>query len=131
MKKILKSYLFWTYPRGHFHYDVMVTLILVFIFVSPFYINYREHPQPAPASAREVLVRQNGPNAFIYDIASAQLAGTPRTAKDPAKDAGDPAVRAALLERIQAISGAVQMDRYAIQKDARGRVTGYRVWAHR
>jgi hypothetical protein len=131
MKKILKSYLFWTYPRGDFHYDVMVTLILVFIFASPFYINYREHPQPAPASAREVLVRQDGPNAFIYDIASAQLATPPRTAKDPAKDADDPSIRAALLERIQAISGAVQMDRYTIQKDARGRVTSYRVWAHR
>ena len=30
MQRILKSYLFWTYPRGSFHYDVMVTLILVF-----------------------------------------------------------------------------------------------------
>ncbi|EQD43830.1 hypothetical protein B1A_15449, partial [mine drainage metagenome] len=35
MKKILRSYIFWTYQRGSAHYDVMVTLILLFIFVSP------------------------------------------------------------------------------------------------
>ena len=45
MQRILKSYLFWTYPRGSFHYDVMVTLILVFLFVSPRLINYRDRPQ--------------------------------------------------------------------------------------
>ena len=26
--EVLKSYFYWTYPRGSFHYDVMVTLIL-------------------------------------------------------------------------------------------------------
>ena len=31
-KEILMSYFYWTYPRGGFHYDVMVTLILLFIF---------------------------------------------------------------------------------------------------
>jgi len=33
--KILRSYFYWTYPRGSFHYDVLVTLILLFIFVTP------------------------------------------------------------------------------------------------
>lgn len=132
MKKIFKSYLFWTYPRGDFHYDVMVTLILIFIFGSPFVINYREHPQAAPATTRDVLVHQVGANAFIYEIAAGQLApgSTTATAKQP-KDADDPSLRTALQARIQAISGAVQMDRYAAERDARGRVTGYRVWAHR
>jgi hypothetical protein len=36
-----------------------------------------------------------------------------------------------LLQRIQAISGSVQIDRYREEKDASGRVTQYRVWAHR
>ena len=35
VKKILLSYFYWTYPRGCFHYDVMVTLILIFIFLTP------------------------------------------------------------------------------------------------
>ena len=29
--RTLKGYLFWTYTRGSFHYDIMVTLILAFI----------------------------------------------------------------------------------------------------
>jgi hypothetical protein len=36
-----------------------------------------------------------------------------------------------LLQRIQAISGKVEIDRYREQKDASGRVTQYQVWAHR
>jgi hypothetical protein len=121
MRNLLKDYLFWTYPRGSFHYDVMVTLILVFIFLSPLIINYQERPQQAPASAREVLVKSNGPNAFIYEIGAVQL--------PEAADAD--IIRAELSKRIQNISGNVQIDRYSAQKDARGRVTKYRVWAHR
>ena len=33
--KLLKSYFWWTYERGSVHFDVMVTLILLFLFVSP------------------------------------------------------------------------------------------------
>ena len=38
---------------------------------------------------------------------------------------------AELQQRIQAISGNVQIDRYREEKDASGHVTQYRVWAHR
>jgi len=34
-KQILSSYFYWTYSRGSFHYDIMVTLILLFIFITP------------------------------------------------------------------------------------------------
>ena len=34
MNKILKSYFYWTYPRGNVHYDVMVSLILLFAYLS-------------------------------------------------------------------------------------------------
>jgi len=40
-------------------------------------------------------------------------------------------LQAELLQRIQAISGNVQIDRYREEKDASGHVTQYRVWAHR
>ncbi len=121
MRQILKSYLFWTYPRGSFHYDVMVTLILVFLFVSPRLINYRDQPQETLTSTKDILVRANGTNAWIYQIGGDQVAGTSDEAK----------LKAELLQRIQAISGNVQIDRYVDQKDARGQVTQYRVWAHR
>ena len=121
MQRIIKSYLFWTYPRGSFHYDVMVTLILIFLFVSPRLINYRDRPQETLTSTKDILVRRNGPNALIFQIGADQLRDTSNEDK----------LQAEFLERIQAISGNVQIDRYQEQKDASGRVTQYRVWAHR
>ena len=41
VKQVLSSYFYWTYPRGSFHYDIMVTLILLFIFVTPHLWDYR------------------------------------------------------------------------------------------
>jgi hypothetical protein len=121
MQRILKSYLFWTYPRGSFHYDVMVTLILVFLFVSPRLINYRDRPQETLTSRKDILVRTNGPNAWIYQIGADQLADS----------SNDEKLKAELAQRIQAISGNAQIDRYREEKDASGQVTQYRVWAHR
>ena len=121
MQRILKSYLFWTYPRGSFHYDVMVTLILVFLFVSPRLINFRDRPQETLTSTKDILVRGNGPNGLIFQIGAIQLHDTSNEDK----------LKAEFLEHIQAISGNVQIDRYQEEKDASGRVTQYRVWAHR
>ncbi|HTZ59728.1 MAG TPA: hypothetical protein VMB49_16585 [Acidobacteriaceae bacterium] len=121
MGRILKSYLFWTYPRGSFHYDVMVTLILIFLFVSPRLINYRDRPQETLTSTRDILVRPDGVNTWRYQIGADQLADT----NDDAK------LKAELLQRIQNISGNVQIDRYRAEKDASGHVTQYQVWAHR
>ena len=75
MGRILKSYLFWTYPRGSFHYDVMVTLILAFLFLSPLVINYHERPQETLTSTSSVLVKTAGADALIYDIGADQIAG--------------------------------------------------------
>ena len=44
MFKLLRSYIFWAYERGSVHYDVMVTAILLFMFVSPHFINYNDKP---------------------------------------------------------------------------------------
>ena len=121
MQRILKSYVFWTYPRGSLHYDVMVTLILIFLFVSPRLINFRDRPQETLTSTKDILVRANGPDAWIYQIGGDQLADTSDDAK----------LQAELMRRIQPISGSVQIDRYREQKDASGHVTQYQVWAHR
>lgn len=99
----------------------MVTLILVFLFVSPHLINYRDRPQETLTSTKDILVRANGSDAWIYQIGADQLADTSNEAR----------LRAELQQRVQSISGAVQIDRYREEKDARGQVTQYRVWAHR
>ncbi|MGO9938451.1 MAG: hypothetical protein ACLPH3_12345, partial [Terracidiphilus sp.] len=47
MSNILKSYFYWTYPRGNVHYDVMVSLILIFIFVTPHLWDFGDKPSRA------------------------------------------------------------------------------------
>ena len=44
MFKLIRNYIFWAYERGSFHYDIMVTAILVFMFVSPHIIDFKDKP---------------------------------------------------------------------------------------
>ena len=60
MNRILKSYFYWTYPRGNFHYDVMVTLILLFIFVTPQLWNFGDKPTSPAALAHPIQVVGDG-----------------------------------------------------------------------
>jgi hypothetical protein len=111
--------LFWTYERGSFHYDVMVTLILAFIFLTPRIWNYGDRPQQEKLAAGNVLVKIAGPGDFVYDIP----AGAVRSNAGP--------LDAQLRQEIDSVSGAVTMDRYEAVKEPRGKITAYRVWAHR
>ncbi|HEY0759525.1 MAG TPA: hypothetical protein VGD59_09750 [Acidisarcina sp.] len=121
MKDLLRSYLFWTYERGSFHYDVMVTLILIFLFLSPRLLNFRDRPPARNLVASEVLVKTDGPRHFIYQIGQEQVDRT----NDPAE------LEESLQRSIAPISGDVVIDRYETVKDQRGRLQSYRVWAHR
>ncbi|HKD92335.1 MAG TPA: hypothetical protein VKB56_10535, partial [Terriglobales bacterium] len=51
----IRGYLWWTYPRGSVHYDVMVTLILAFIFLTPSTI-FHDKPVSRGPSPTEVVV---------------------------------------------------------------------------
>jgi hypothetical protein len=78
--KVLRSYFFWTYERGSFHYDVMVTLILIFMFVAPHYIDFNDRPVETVAlHSSEVLVKEagtsGGSSRFIYQIRVEELGG--------------------------------------------------------
>jgi hypothetical protein len=117
--RILKSYFFWTYERGSFHYDVMVTLILAFIFITPFVWNYGDRPQPDKLAANNVLVKLSGPGNLVYDIPAREVQAKGAPLQDQ------------LQQQIQAISGAVTLDRYEAMKGSDGKVVTYRVWAHR
>jgi len=117
--RILKSYFFWTYERGSFHYDVMVTMILAFIFITPFVWNYGDRPQPDKLAANSVLVKMAGPGSYIYDVPVADV------------HAGGASLDAQLQQQIQAVSGAVTLDSYVAVKEPGGKITTYRVWAHR
>ncbi len=121
MKKTLSTYLWWTEERGSFHYDVMVTLILAFIFITPHLWNYGDRPSVHGAS--EVLVKTESPGHFVYQIDSSQVSASPNGSS------GD--LQAALLRNIEAISGDVVLDKYEAERDSSGKIAAYKVWAHR
>jgi hypothetical protein len=117
--RILKSYFFWTYERGSFHYDVMVTLILAFIFGTPFLWNYGDRPQPQKLAAHSLLVKLSGPGQYVYDVPVSDI-----------RSGGDP-LEAQLQAQVEAVSGPVKMDSFVAVKEPDGKVLAYRVWAHR
>ncbi|HSY37233.1 MAG TPA: hypothetical protein VK814_15880 [Acidobacteriaceae bacterium] len=118
--KILRSYFFWTYERGSFHYDIMVTLILLFLFVSPRFIDFKDKPVPEiPMQHSEVLVRAtrspDGEPEFVYEIRVDDLHG--------AKSDAD--IREAILKVVEPIAGAVTLEKYTPVADPKGHVIAY------
>lgn len=127
--KLLKSYLFWTYERGSVHFDVMVTLILLFLFVSPQFIDYGARPvATVPLRDSEVLVKEAGTtgqrNKFIYEI-RAGSSGLPNTSQTESERI------ATIMRVIEPISGEVTLDHYEPVLDAKGKVVAYDAWVLR
>jgi hypothetical protein len=123
---LLKSYLFWTYQRGSFHYDVMVTAILLFMFVTPRFIDFKDRPVETVAlHSSEVLVKEAGQSdgnaRFLYQI----------RADDMGNVKSDEDIRAAILRVVEPISGAVTIERYEEVKDASGHIIAYNAWVVR
>ncbi len=126
MGKLLRSYVFWTYPRGSFHYDVMVTLILLFLFLAPRWIDFKDKPVETVAlHASEVLVREagssDGGSRFRYQV----------RAEDMGHVSTDEQKRAAMLRVIEPVSGEVTLEKYDEVKDASGKVIAYDAWVVR
>jgi hypothetical protein len=72
---MLKRFILWDYPRMSWQYDVMVGIILVFIFVTP-----REWFRDWPAPASIVLLStENGNPVFFVDARF--LTGVPENAR--------------------------------------------------
>jgi len=120
----LRSYLFWTYERGSIHYDVMVSLILVFLFLSPRFIDYGDKPvATVPLRDTEVLVKSAGTsglkNQFIYEIRATQAHGYPNPTQSDADR------RAAILRVVEPISGEVTLDHYEPVLDVKGKTVAY------
>ena len=126
MLKTLRSYLFWTYERGSFHYDVMVTLILLFIFVSPRFINYRDRPNFSLPS--QIMVENDGSGELVYQVKRSDVDQSLRHVKGSTPDLR---TRRALRRLIEPIAGDVLIERYEPLDGENGAITAYRVWAHR
>lgn len=118
--RTIRGYILWSYERGSLHYDIMVTLILLFVFVSPHYINFKDKPVERNPHPTGVVVIPGAQGGFIYQI--------PASAVNAAAGAD---VREQLVSIIEPISGAVNITRYEAVKDASGHVQSYKVWVEK
>jgi hypothetical protein len=103
----------------------MVTLILLFVFLSPRLINFNDHPVERNPHPSDIIVSPDGSGGFIYQVEGKAIqAGT-------SKSGDDAAVRAQLLRIIEPISGEISIKRYDQVTDKKGTVLAYRVWVQR
>ena len=125
IRQILKSYFYWTYPRGSFHYDVMVTLILLFIFLTPQIPgwSYGDKPSSVAGPAHPIQVIGNDGQGLIVTVLASD-------ANVPA-GASEKVVKQALRKAIEPVTGdAVFVTRWETVVDAQGNLA-WKVWAHR
>ena len=117
--RTIRGYILWSYERGTIQYDVMVTLILLFVFLSPRYLDYNDKPIARNLHPTGVVVIPDGAG-FVFQVEGAAVMGT--------DDAG---VRKQLLRIIEPISGEVTITKYEVVRDRQGNVLSYKVWALR
>lgn len=129
MRNILGKYFWWTYERGSIHYDVMVTLILLFLFLAPRFIDFKDRPVETVAlHSSEVLARELGESdgnvRLLFQIRADDHDG-------PHPSQTEDARQEAILRVIQPIAGDVELDHYEPVYDASHRVVAYNVWVLR
>jgi hypothetical protein len=119
----LKSYFYWTYTRGSFHYDVMVTLILLFIFVTPHLWNFGDRPSTLPGPQHPIEVSGNGGHGVIITVRASDVSVPP--------GASNTQVKRALRAAIEPVTGDdVFVEHWETVTDAQGNLA-WKVWAHK
>lgn len=114
--RTIRSFIWWTHARGSIQFDVMVTLILVFLFLGPHWINFHDKPTERIPHQTGVIVYPDG-GSFVYQIDAAAVQGS---------DEG--MVREQLEGIIEPIAGEIEMQRVEAVRDKGGQVTSYKVW---
>jgi len=123
MNKLIKSYFYWTYPRGHVHYDVMVTLILLFIFVTPHLWDFGDKPTRVPGPQHPIQVIGDGGRGIIVTVSADDLS-VPMNETDRE-------VRKQLRKAIEPVTGdAVSVTRWEMALDPQGNRV-WKIWARR
>ena len=118
--RTIRGYILWSYERGSLHYDIMVTLILVFVFVSPYFINYKDKPVEHIPHLTGVVVIPGAKGELIYQIQASAV-----------NDAPGADVRRQLERIIEPISGAVGITNIETVKDVSGHTQSYKVWVEK
>jgi hypothetical protein len=118
--RTIRGYILWQYERGTLHYDIMVTLIIIFVLFSPRVINFNDKPVARNPHPTDVVVTTDAEGHLFYQVAASAIS-----------PGNDQAVREQLLRIIEPISGAVSIVSYEPVSDGKGRVQGYKVLARR
>lgn len=118
--RTIRGYILWSYERGTIQYDVMVTLILLFVFLSPVWINFKDKPVERTPHRTGVTVYPDVEGRFIYQVDAKAVPG-----------GNDAAVRDDLRRVIEPISGEISITRYEAITDGSGHILYYRVWVER
>jgi len=125
------SYIWWTWDRGTLHYDIMVTLILLFIFVTstqtffsarnPLYINYKDKPVARELRPSEVQIIPDGSSGFVYWVEASAVQG-----------GNEAEIRASLAGIVTRVAGSdAQVADYQAVREANGHVRAYKAWVRR
>jgi hypothetical protein len=118
--RTIRGYILWSYERGTIHYDIMVTVILLFVFISPHYINFKDKPVERNPHLTGVAVLPGDHGELIYEIQASAV---------NVDNGGD--VTQQLEHIIEPISGAVSITKYELLKDAKGHTQTYKVWVEK
>jgi hypothetical protein len=125
MSKILKSYFYWTYPRGSFHYDILVTLCLAFIFITPHFVDFGDKPPSVAGPRYPIQVIGDSSHGLIVTVQAAEVD------LDLHTTASNQVVRRALRKAIEPVTGdAVFIERWETVTDTQGN-PAWKVWAHK
>jgi hypothetical protein len=108
----------------------MVTLILLFLFVGPRFIDFKDRPVETVAlHSSEVLVKEagttDGESRFIFQIRADDIE------KAMEKASTEDERRAAIVREVEPIAGAVTLEHYEPVKDAQGHIVAYDAWVTR
>ena len=121
LSKTLSSYVWWTHDRGSLHYDVMVTLILLFIFLAPLRIDFKDKPATRDPHLNQITAYIDPRDGVVYEVPAGALGAQPP---------GTPQFQVALQQVLRPVAGDVKVVRYEAQP-ARGKVRSYRAWVQR
>lgn len=114
---MLKRFILWDYPRGGWQYDVIVSIILAFIFLTP-RDWFRDQPRIAKASSIAMISSGNGTSAFFVE--AGLVAGIPEEQR-----------RAKLNELLQIRTGDKRLSTTRVEpvRDSEGELEGYMAFA--
>ena len=118
--RTIRGYILWQYERGTLHYDIMVTLILIFVLFSPRLIEFNDKPIGRNPHPTDVEVRTDAQGQLLYQIGASAIS-----------PGDDHAVREQLLRIIEPISGGVSIISYETVKDRKGHLQSYKVLVKR